>query len=305
MRVELKKLKGILYVGLGASSYGVLATFVKVANGEGAHTSVLTFSQFTIGVIILTIMAFFNKRKSAGQPRQAVDNPVGTRLKLLLFGTSFGLTSTFYYLSIQYVPVSVGIILLMQTIWMSIVLEAILSPKSVGTTKIVGGIVVIGGTLLATNIFASDASLDIRGILLGLLAALSYTCSMYASNHIGLQMPSVERSRDLIVGGLLAIILFWNFDIPAYFEGWIFFKWGFFLSFFGTILPPLLFTRGIPLTGTALGGIISAVEIPISILFAYWILQEPVSGIQWLGVLIILCSVVLVNLRLKGQHLHQ
>ncbi len=294
-----------MYVALGASSYGVLATFVKVANDEGAHTSVLTFSQFTIGALVLAIMAFFNKRKSAGQPRQAVDKPVRTRLQLLLFGASFGLTSTFYYLSIQYVPVSVGIILLMQTIWMSIVLEAIRSPKSVGITKIVGGMVVIGGTLLATNIFASDTSLDIRGILLGLLAASSYTCSMYASNHIGLQMPSVERSRDLILGGLLAIILFWNFDIPTYFEAWIFLKWGFFLSFFGTILPPLLFTRGIPLTGTALGGIISAVEIPISILFAYWILQEPVSGIQWLGVLIILCSVVLVNLRLKGQHLHQ
>ena len=304
MGVELKKIKGIIYVALGASSYGVLATFVKVANGEGAHTSVLTFSQFSIGVIVLTLMAFFSKRKAAGRP-QVVDHPVKTRLQLLLFGTSFGLTSTFYYLSIQYVPVSVGIILLMQTIWMSIVLEAIRSRRSVGKTKIIGGIVVILGTLLATNIFAADTSLDIRGILLGLLAAVSYTCSMYASNHIGRQMPDVERSRDLIVGGLLAIILFWNFDIPNYFEWWIFVKWGFFLSFFGTILPPLLFTRGIPLTGTALGGIISAVEIPISILFAYWILQEPVGAIQWLGIFIILCSVALINLRLKGQDLHQ
>ena len=305
MGLAVNKIKGIVYVAVGASSYGVLATFVKVANGEGAHTSVLTFSQFSIGVMVLTLMAFFSKRKSAARPPQVVDKPLQTRLKLLLYGTSFGLTSTFYYLSIQYVPVSVGIILLMQTIWMSIILEAIRSPKSVGVTKIVGGLVVILGTLLATNIFATDASLDIRGILLGLLAALSYTCSMYASNHIGLQMPSVERSRDLILGGLLAIILFWNFDIPNHFEGWIFLKWGFFLSFFGTILPPLLFTRGIPLTGTALGGIISAVEIPISILFAYWVLNEPVGPVQWLGVFIILCSVALVNLRLKGQHLHQ
>src|SRR5690606_38330383 len=129
------------------------------------------------------------------------------------------------YLSIQYVPVSVGIILLMQTIWMSIDLEAIRSPKSIGKTKIIGGFVVILGTLLATNIFAADTTLDIRGILLGLLAATSYTCSMYASNDIGRQMPSVERSRDLILAGLLAIIVFWNFDIPNYFEWWIFLKW--------------------------------------------------------------------------------
>jgi len=295
----MKKLKGILYVALGASSYGVLATFVKVANEEGAHTSVLTFSQFTIGAIILTLIALFSKKSVIVEKEHSKSHY--PKLQLVGFGTAFGLTSTFYYLSIQYVPVSIGIILLMQTIWMGIVLEAILSWKSVNATKVIGGIIVIIGTLLATNIFSTEVSLHWKGILFGLLAALFYTCAMFASNRIALHLPNVERSAYLIWGGLLAIILFWNFNIIEYFDINVLLKWGLFLSFFGTVLPPLLFTKGIPITGTALGGIISAVEIPISILCAYWVLNESVGLIQWFGIFVILISVVLINIRLKTK----
>jgi len=295
----MKKLKGILYVALGASSYGVLATFVKVANEEGAHTSVLTFSQFTIGAIILTLIALFSKKSDLVE--KGYNKSRYPKLQLVVFGTAFGLTSTFYYLSIQYVPVSIGIILLMQTIWMGIVLEAILSWKSVNATKIIGGIIVIIGTFLATNIFSTEVSLHWKGILFGLLAALFYTCAMFASNRIALHLPNVERSAYLIWGGLLAIILFWNFNIIEYFDINVLLKWGLFLSFFGTVLPPLLFTKGIPITGTALGGIISAVEIPISILCAYWVLNESVSLVQWFGIFVILVSVVLINVRLKTK----
>jgi hypothetical protein len=36
----------------------------------------------------------------------------------MLAGTSLGMTSVFYYLTVKYIPVSIGIVLLMQTVWM-------------------------------------------------------------------------------------------------------------------------------------------------------------------------------------------
>ncbi|MEZ2337249.1 EamA family transporter [Mucilaginibacter sp. RCC_168] len=62
------------------------------------------------------------------------------------------------------------------------------------------------------------------------------------------------------------------------------------MALFGTILPPLLFTKGLPKTGIGLGSIVSSVEIPESILFAHFILNESVTPIQWVGVALIIMA---------------
>jgi len=95
----------------------------------------------------------------------------------------------------------------------------------------------------------------------------------------------------------LVVVLFWNVQILEEFSWLVFLKWGIFLGFFGTILPPVLFNKGFPELGTGLGSIIAALEIPVSVFSAYLILQEEISALQWLGIAIILCSVVLINSR--------
>ena len=288
-------LKGVLYIAIGACSYGVLATFVKFANNAGHGTAGLAFSQYLFGAIVLTILSFlFSKRKVTKKP------PISSKrakLKLVLFGTFLGLTSSFYYLSIQYVPVSVGIILLMKTIWMGVALEFFIARHLVNKNKVLGAGVAIIGTLLAAKIFETDINLDLRGIGFGLLAAMSFTGVMYATSRISLELSNITRTKYLVLGGLLAIIIFWNFQILEEFNWLLFLKWGSFLGVFGTIIPPILFNKGFPQVGTGLGSIVSALEIPISVLSAYWVLGEHISGLQWIGILIILFAVVMINFR--------
>jgi drug/metabolite transporter (DMT)-like permease len=287
--------KGIVLVALGASSYGVLATFVEVATNNGAYTGVLTFSQFLIGALVLTAICAF---KTQTDQHEDVITPY-PRLQLMAYGLSLGLTSSFYYISIQYVPVSIAVILLMQAIWMGIVLESIRERQWVDKTKIIGGGIVIIGTLMATDVFNAEVQLSITGIAFGLMAALSYTITMYASNHVALNLPSLSRSKYLVLGGLVAIICYWNTSIIQYFNWNDFAKWGIFLAVFGTILPPILFTRGFPITGTALGSIVSALEIPVSVLAALFILGERVNFVQWTGIAVILIAVYIINARLR------
>lgn len=78
----------------------------------------------------------------------------------------------------------------------------------------------------------------------------------------------------------------------------ILYTWGILLSVFGTILPPILLNKGFPLTGVGLGSIVSAMELPVSVTFAYVLLNEQVLFSQWLGILIILGAVLLINWRL-------
>ena len=71
----------------------------------------------------------------------------------MLAGTSLGMTSVFYYLAVKYIPVSIGIVLLMQTVWMGVLLEWFLDKKAPSTQKIISVVIVLIGTALAINIF--------------------------------------------------------------------------------------------------------------------------------------------------------
>ena len=291
-------LKGVLYIAIGACSYGILATFVKLANNAGHATAGLAFSQYLFGALLLSIISLLYSKSSRIQSTEPSKRY--PKLKLVLFGTFLGLTSSFYYLSIQYVPVSVGIILLMQTIWMGVALEFFIARHLVNKAKVVGAIIAIFGTILAAKVLETDITMDLRGIGFGLLAAMSFTGVMYATSRISLELSNITRTKYLVYGGLLAIVVFWNLQIFEEFNWFLFLKWGSFLGFFGTIIPPILFNKGFPKVGTGLGSIISALEIPVSVLSAYWILGEHISGLQWLGILIILFAVVIINFRKKA-----
>lgn len=289
-----QQLKGAILVFIGAMSYGILATIVKYANNLGIHTSVLTFMQAFSGFVLLSVLS--------GTVSSSVKKQKSSKIKLVLYGTSFGMTSVFYYLSIQYIPVSLGIILLMQSIWMGVILESALRKKVPETVKILGTITILLGTLLATNILFEAAVVNWRGIAFGMLAAGSYTVSIYASSNIETQANTIIRSQYFVLGAVLFVAAYWNRDIVIYFVATDAFFWGTILALFGTVIPPLLFTGGIPLVGIGIGAIIAAVEIPVSILSAHLVLGERIGFYQWIGVLVILVSVVLVNLPKKKKH---
>lgn len=290
----MNKLKGIAAVVLGAASYGLLATVVKFGNLQGLDSSALTFLQYLFGFLALAFLSFLSKRKSILTKASGK-----SKLKLMIFGTTLGLTSCFYYLSIQYVPVSIAIILLMQAIWMGGVLEIFLDKTKPDLLKIIGSIVVLIGTVLAVDIFGDFHALSYTGLAFGILASLSFTVTLTATNRVESDLSIITRSKYLVLGGLIIVILFWNVDIlqnvnPDNSNLLLF---GMFLALFGAVIPPILFNKGFPIVGIGLGSILASIEIPVSILSAKILLEEQVKAIQWIGVLIIILSVVIINLK--------
>lgn len=293
-----KIIKGVVLVGLGASSYGMLATFVKLAYNEGYTTDEVTFAQLSLGVVGMFLITLFHSRVTQ------VENPKirkGDLSKLLLAGTSFGFTSLFYYLSVRYIDVSVGIVLLMQSVWMSVLLESILSKTFPSVQKIIAVIIVLFGTLLATNLIGREVSLDWRGFFWGLLAAASFSTTMYASNRVATYLPACKKSLLMLLGGFAVIICFTVYSYDGSFNISIFWKWGFILSFFGTIIPPLLLNTGFPKTGLGLGSIVSSLELPVSVMMAFFLLNESVVLVQWVGITLILTAIVIMNINFSKK----
>ncbi|WP_396144107.1 DMT family transporter [Flavobacterium sp.] len=287
-------LKGVILVGLGASSYGMLATFVKLAYQENYTTAEVTISQFIYGILGMLLINAFQKSTSKTAVEKATPKNI---FQLMLAGTSLGMTSVFYYLCVRYIDVSIAIVLLMQTVWMGVLLEWFLEKRKPSTQKTIAVLIVLVGTILATNILNSKVAIDWRGIFWGLLAAASFTTTMFTANRIALGISSAQRSLYMLLGGAVIVFGFALFTQNTPFNFDIFLKWGIFLALFGTIIPPILMNAGFPITGIGLGSIVSALELPVSVLMAYIILSEKVVFIQWIGIILIIIAIIIMNIK--------
>jgi drug/metabolite transporter (DMT)-like permease len=294
-------IKGVLLVALGATSYGMLATFVKLSYIEGFTTAEVTSSQFIYGLTGILLINLFQRIKHKNTTQKANSKNI---LQLMIAGTSMGMTSVFYYLAVKYIPVSIGIVLLMQTVWMGVLLEWFLDKKAPSIQKTVAVIVVIIGTGLAINILKidfNDTSINWSlGLFWGLLAAASFTTTMFTANKVALEISSAQRSLYMLLGGAIIVFGFGLYTQTTDFNFEIFTKWGIVLALFGTIIPPMLLNAGFPLTGIGLGSIVSSLELPVSVLMAYFLLNEELQFIQWIGILLIIIAIVIMNIQFNN-----
>lgn len=301
--------KGILFVAFGASSYGMLATFVKLAYKENYSTAEVTISQFALGILIVLLLNIFSKKTAVIMSRTDVRN-------LMLAGTTMGFTSVLYYLCVKYLNASIAVVLLMQSVWIGVLIESLQTRKMPSLLKISAVVLVLAGTALATNIFSNEINFNIKGFVFGFLSAISFSLTLFSTNSVATHLPPFKRTLYMLLGGSVIVVLFALLTqiLPTYahielikdadlivhkeFDSRILFNYGILLSVFGTVLPPIFLNKGFPLTGVGLGSIISAIELPVSVSFAYLLLAEQVSGLQWLGILIILFAIILMNYRL-------
>ncbi|WP_313254171.1 EamA family transporter [Empedobacter sp.] len=311
-------LKGVLFVAMGASFYGMLATFVKIAYDQGYTTAEVTTSQFVLGILILGIINLFMMSKKDLPKIEQKD-----KKKLILAGTSLGFTSLFYYLAVQYINVSIAIVLLMQTVWISILVESILGKQFPSAKKLIAMVLVLFGTVLATNLINQEVELNPKGLFWGFLAACSFTATMFTSNSLANYLPAYKKSLWMLFGGSIIVSLFLFFSQigPYYFDGLmsfynnfsndvngihafnfsIFYTWGLPLAIFGTVLPPILLNKGFPHTGLGLGSIVSSLELPVSVTMAFVLLHEQVLAIQWTGIAVIIFAIIISNLNFKKK----
>lgn len=292
-------IKGVFLVGLGATSYGMLATFVKLAYKENFTTAEVTTAQFVYGIIGILIIMVFHKANTTKTEIKPTSKNI---FQLMLAGTSLGFTSVFYYLCVKYINVSIAIVLLMQTVWMGVLLEWFLDKKTPSKQKTIAVLIVLIGTLLATNILNASITIDWRGLVFGILAAASFTTTMFTANKIAVGVNSAKRSLYMLLGGAIIIAFFTLLTQNTPFNFEIFSKWGIVLALFGTIIPPLLMNAGFPITGLGLGSIVSSLELPVSVAMAFFLLNEKVIFSQWFGIMLIITAIVIMNIKTRKKH---
>jgi drug/metabolite transporter (DMT)-like permease len=281
-----------LLVLLGGCSYGALSTFVKLAYSAGFTSSAVTGSQFLMGALLIWIAALFSKKKKLTLPK------IG---KLLLSGIPLGLTSLFYYQSLQSLNASLAIIFLFQFVWIGSLFEFVFYKKKPTTGKVVSIAILVMGSILASGIIAEGSGgMTWQGTIWGMLSALTYTTFIFLSSSVEKDTPAVQKSALFTTGGMITVFLLSPptelLQLPVLLE---IAPYGLYLGLLGVVLPPILFTIGMPHIGPGLGTILTSAELPIAVILSALVLTEQVSMSQWLGVVFILGGIIAGNLKIS------
>ncbi|AOZ91294.1 EamA family transporter [Paenibacillus crassostreae] len=278
-------LKYSIFVIMGALSYGTLSTMIKLGMVDGFTSGELVGSQYMIGwIVIAAIFLFtFNYRISLKN--------VGKLLFTGVITASVGIT---YAVSVSELPASIAVVFFFQFTWMGVLIESVLTRTKPSRNKVVAIILLLMGTLLAGAIFEESLSaLSIKGVVFGLLAALLNAINMVLTSKVATQEKAPKRLFFIGTGAFLTVLL----TTPT--TGMVtqlvetnLWKYGLFLGLFGVVIPFLLFAIGMPKIGAGLGTILCAAELPSAMIMSVWLLNEGVTPLQWIGMILIVIGII-------------
>lgn len=287
-----ERFKASVLVLIGAASFGILSTFVKLAYDKGFTPAEVTGSQVIFGLVAMWMISLPYWRKIKQMTKRSM-------LKLIGSGAFTGLTGVFYYYSLQTLDASFAVLLLFQFTWMGLLVDWLLHGKVPRRYQLAGVAVILAGTVLASGLWlGATKPISMYGVGLGLLAAASYTLFIYFSGKVEVEVPALLRSSWMVTGATITVSIIyppqflWNGSLV---DGlWL---WGGILALFGMILPPYLFAKGAPHLDTGMAAILGAVELPVVILVSGLLLGESTGWLQWLGIVLIFAGIVVSERR--------
>ncbi|UOQ46470.1 DMT family transporter [Halobacillus salinarum] len=282
-------MKGVIFVLLGASFFGLTPIFVKTGFEYGYTLGQLNITQMLIAFFLLWGLSFV----CIGKVKELSTRGV---IKILITGSFVGLTSIFYYGAMQFLPASLAIILLFQFVWIGMIFEWIFTKIRPTKVNLLSMVITLTGVVFASNVVNGKITeMPGIGLFLGLLAGVTYAGFIFFSGQAAEGTPPLLRAALMITGAaILVFIIFYNdFSMVVTNDGRL---WavGAAIAAVGAILPPLLFAGGAPYITGRLANVLSSVELPVAIISAMIVLSERVTFLQWIGIILII-SAIFVN----------
>ncbi|QMV41535.1 EamA family transporter [Cohnella cholangitidis] len=297
-----KPLTAIALVLVGATSYGLVSVVFKLAIADGWGAKPLTLQQVFSGAALLWLalgVTRLNKRsRSLARTRKEW-------LKLTLIGIiGLSLTTVFYNEALSRLDASLGIVLLFQFTWITILLESIRKRKWPNRQEWVAVLCIALGTALAVGILEKDySSIDGWGILFGLLSALTYSLFFFLSGFLPQQLDPIAKSAVMSTASLAFVVLLLSFDgFDGIFESFSgpMIGWGMLLGLLGTAFPFFCFNYGIPKIGSGLAALLGSMELPAAVMAAFLLLDEPLSLGQGIGIILIIAGIMSAQRKSSG-----
>lgn len=241
--------------------------------------------------------------------RRAADKPM-TRRDWLLLGwlgfIGYYLSSLLDFMGLQYITAALERLVLFLYPTMVVLLTAALFRQRIGGRKMLALALSYAGILL---VFAHDLRFGDNTRALWLGGALVFASAFCYSLYLVGAGPVISRLGSLrfiawamlisalfVVAQFLATRPLSALDVPLRIH-----MLALAMATVSTVLPTYLIAEAIKRIGADRTSLVGSLGPVFTIALGYWILGEPVFGIQLAGAALVLCGVTLVTLQARGR----
>lgn len=282
-----ERLGGALFIAGSAIGFGAMAIFGKIVFGSGASTATVLFFRFlAAGTLMVLLMV------SLKQPW-----PRGRDLGTLILMGSLGYAgqSFCFFSALQHATAGLTGLLLYLYPALVIIGSAALGRRKLTIAKTMLALLALFGILLTvTGGLAGSPT----GIAFGLGAALVYTVYILVGEGVTGRTGAVSAGCVIMLSAAAVFGTAMIIEGPGYptaLEGWLAVAA---IAVVSTVMPIVFFFAGMRRLGASDASTLSTLEPVVTLVLAYFFLEEKLGPVQALGAgLVVAAVVVLTRLR--------
>jgi len=289
------RLSGILFVLTSGCCWGFHGILIKYALALGA-----SFLQiFLFEVLFATLFFGFFARSFFLPVRPTKPSHwwslVGIGLSVIGVGY-------FLFLAFSLGPVAIGATLMFMYLPVVYAYSLLARHQSFSIIKFASITLILLGAVLTTEILASFKEPGtLPAIFAALVASMCYSVVFILTPGIAPYTTALFRSFSASLMGLVGTLVILAVTPKLWFplgeNFWSIMGMAFILAIVGQTLPVITLMKGLPITGSSLGGVLASVELPIAVFSAVILLGESLNLFKFTGVALVLSGIILYNLR--------
>ncbi len=288
----MNRAAGIGFALISALSFSTLGLFAKFIYAAGFSISQTLAWRFSVAALLLWIITLVRgaHRRPAREYRSA----------LLLGVLGFSPQAGLYFVTVRYLdPGLTGLLLYLYPAFV-VVFSALFLKKAPRKAQLVALVLSLAGCALT---LWTRGDYPLIGYLFGLSVALSYAAYLTAGERVLASLDPVFATTCVMSA---AAVVYWimtlaggsvRFPVDA---GAVAGILG--VAIAGTLMPVICLFEAMRRIGASDAALVSTVEPLATIALSAWLLGERLTGTQWAGGALILCSVAALNAP-KGMRL--
>ena len=303
----VKKNKGLLGAVLvigsgimwGHSTYFVHYLTDKnwAAPGELLSETGAAVTRLAFAFVMLAIyMLLFNRKELKAKPKAILYSVLGG-----LIGMVF--CTVIYYYSINENGSAAAAVLMYTSPAIVVILSAFIFKEKITRIKLISLILAFAGTVFVSGLVVGYKPLTTTGLIFGAITGICYALySIFSSLAMKNGAAPLTVIFYALCSATVAILIYSAINgdlgetmkIVATKKRVMLLVFG--QSSFDCVLPYLAYTLGVKYTGASKASIMSTTEIVISALIAYKEFHEKIDVYTFLGIALVIASIVLLNL---------
>lgn len=286
----VSQLRGTALVGLSGLLFGSLGFLGTKLLAFNFTVENMLFWRFFVATACILIICLTFRKNIFQQDRQDI-----SILKTLLFATvSYSGSSAFYFLASKYIGTGIGMVIFFSFPVFVTLFTWVLDGWHINKYAVASVIAVVLGLLFLKG--DGDNALDLTGIILGMIAAISYAVYVYGSQHSAKTIDSLLLTL-LVCFGNTIIFLLWSWGthslvLPTSLSAWLYICA---IGIVATVLPIQLMLNGLKYISPVKASVLSVFEPVVTVLIGLMLLGETLSYGQFIGIVIVLFGAVLIQ----------